>query len=346
MPFSVALKTVRHLALLGLALAIWGLVLIIHMERFVPPFDRLLYLLMPWKSLYFIPPTVGIQDRLAFMQNVLASSQMVADVAFLIMVFSFVAFSVYLTLVYQQRQRRARENTLLTLKNREIARRNEFIRFISATIGHEFKNNLGRIKRRIDLLDLPPESRSRLYSNLDKLFADIDVFKKISDEREAGLVEFEGVNLRDLLQSLSRQFSDLADFSFRGDVAAATTIYAAPALLLTVLENLVDNAVKYRKPEQPRARITVACSLDSDGTRRYVSLSIRDEGIGMTEEEAERCFYKGKTRADGWGEGLYFAKYVVGLHAGKIRVGKEYTAPGRGTEFIIHLPFVEEAFGV
>jgi sensor histidine kinase regulating citrate/malate metabolism len=66
----------------------------------------------------------------------------------------------------------------------------------------------------------------------------------------------------------------------------------------------------------------------------------------MDEEEADRCFYKGTSSQEGWGQGLYFVKYVIGLHAGKIRVGKEYTAPGVGTEIIINLPFVEEAFDV
>jgi hypothetical protein len=36
----------------------------------------------------------------------------------------------------------------------------------------------------------------------------------------------------------------------------------------------------------------------------------------------------------------------MGLHAGTIRVGKEYTAPGTGTEIIINLPFVEEELNV
>ncbi|MDH4231845.1 MAG: hypothetical protein OEW04_07415, partial [Nitrospirota bacterium] len=67
---------------------------------------------------------------------------------------------------------------------------------------------------------------------------------------------------------------------------------------------------------------------------------------GMDEQEADRCFYKGKGSREGWGQGLYFVKYVIGLHAGKIRVGKEYTAPGVGTEIIINLPFVEEALDV
>ncbi len=66
----------------------------------------------------------------------------------------------------------------------------------------------------------------------------------------------------------------------------------------------------------------------------------------MDERQADLCFYKGKGTQDGWGQGLYFAKYVVGLHAGKIRVGKEYTCLGRGTEIIINLPFIEESLHV
>jgi K+-sensing histidine kinase KdpD len=66
----------------------------------------------------------------------------------------------------------------------------------------------------------------------------------------------------------------------------------------------------------------------------------------MNEQQAEQSFYEGMESETGWGQGLYFAKYVMGLHAGKIRVGKEYTAPGTGTEIIINLPFVEEELNV
>jgi two-component system phosphate regulon sensor histidine kinase PhoR len=120
-------------------------------------------------------------------------------------------------------------------------------------------------------------------------------------------------------------------------------IYAAPPLLKTVFENVIDNAIKYKKPDQPRASVLVSCAMDRDGTRRYLTLSIRDEGIGMDEQQADTCFYRGRGMGESWGQGLYFAKYVVGLHAGKIRIGKEYTAPGVGTEIIINFPFVEEA---
>ncbi len=335
---------VRVLALTALMVFIWLVVGMVYTERFIAPLGRLELWLMPWKGA--IPPGAGLDKRLSIMQDQLDASNRVSYYALVAMIVSFAAFIVNLSIVYQQKQRRARENMFLTLKNREIARRNEFIRYISATIGHEFKNNLGRIKRRIDLLPgLPRDAQKRIDDNLDKLFADIDIFKKISDEREAGLVEFQNTDLKAMLDVLAAQYADLADIEVH-ERAAIPMIYAAPPLLKTVFENVVDNAVKYKKAGQPRARVQVSSTIESDGSRRYVTVSVRDEGVGMDEQQADQCFYKGKGLGENWGQGLYFAKYVVGLHAGKIRIGKEYTAPGRGAEIIINLPFVEEATDV
>ena len=337
-------KKSQTLALLALMVFIWLVLGMVYADRFIPPFNRLELWLMPWKG--EIPMEAGLDKRLSLMQEQLDASNRISSYAFMTMIVSFAAFSMYLSVIYQQKQRRARENMFLVLKNQEIARRNEFIRYISATIGHEFKNNLGRIKRRIDLLpNLPQDAQERIDGNLDKLFADIDIFKKISDEREAGLIEFKNIDIEAMLGDLTKQYGDLADISVEQS-AAVPMIYAAPPLLKTVFENVFDNAVKYKKPEQPRARVLVSCAMDEDGSRRYVTVLIRDEGVGMDEQQADLCFYKGKGTGESWGQGLYFAKYVVGLHAGKIRIGKEYTAPGIGTEIIINLPYVEEALSV
>jgi signal transduction histidine kinase len=325
---------------------IWIVAGMVYVDQFVRPFDRVELWLMPWKALNTLPGEVSLDSRLTFMQQMLDASGRVAQYAMAGLILSFAALTLYLSLVYQQRQRRARENMILKLKNQEIARRNEFIRYISATIGHEFKNNLGRIKRRIDLLPgLPQDSRERIDDNLGKLFADIDIFKKISDEREAGLVEFQYIDVKAMLGELAAHYVDLADIVI-AECRSVPMLYAAPPLIKTVFENLIDNAVKYKKPEQPRARIEVSCSMDRDGNRQYVTVAVRDAGIGMDEQQADKCFYKGKGTGENWGEGLYFTKYVVGLHAGKIRIGKEFTAPGAGTEIIIHLPFVEETTSV
>ncbi len=332
---------IRILLLTIAVAAIWSALGMVYLDRFPTPLTRLELTLMPWKRP--MPAEADLDERLELMQRQLDASTRVSSYAFTGMIVSFAALSVYLSVLYQQKQRRARENMFLLLKNQEIARRNEFIRYISATIGHEFKNNLGRIKRRIDLLpEIAPETKGRLDDNLEKLFADIDIFKRISDEREAGLVEFENIDLRQLLERLAVQYGDLADITVRENVTLPP-IYAALPLVRSVFENVLDNAVRYKKPDQPRARITITCGMDRDGGRLYVTVSLRDEGVGMSEQQAEQCFYQGKGSDQNWGRGLYYAKYVVGLHAGRMRIGKEYTAPGRGTEFIINLPFVEES---
>ncbi len=325
---------------------IWLLAGMVYTDHFIKPFDRLKPLLTPWKAPLSLPADAGVERRLTALQDQLDASNRVSHYAFVVMISSFALFCVYLTLVYQQKQRRARENDLLLMKNREIARRNEFIRYISATIGHEFKNNLGRIKRRLDLQsELSYETKVRIDDNLDKLFADIDIFKKISDERESALIDFKRVDLREMLTALASQYGDMADISFDEKIAVPAIVASEP-LLKTVFENLVDNSIKYKKSGQSRARIALSCTLDVDMRRKYLSISFRDEGIGMDEQQADVCFYKGKGTQEGWGQGLYFVKYVIGLHAGKIRVGNEYTAPGVGTEIIINLPFIEESLNV
>ncbi len=335
------LRFIRYLLMLSIMLATWVVLGMVYLDRFVHPFEELRPVLMPWRVPEPENATTG--ERLDLMRRQLSSSRKTANYAFFGMSGAFAIFCIYLTFVYQQKQRRSRENELLLLKNREIARRNEFIRYISATIGHEFKNNLGRIKRRIDLLPgLMPDVKGRLDENLEKLFADIDIFKKISDEREASLIAFTSVDIRSMLATLAAEHSDAADFTFEGE-KRLPSITASEPLLKTVFENLIDNSIKYKKPEQLRALITVGWSEDADHQRRYMSISFRDEGIGMDEIEADRCFYRGRGSGKGWGQGLYFAKYVIGLHAGKIRVGADYTAQGLGTEIIIKLPYVEEA---
>ncbi len=341
------LLAARNALLLGVMLAVWGVLCMVSFDWFPGPLGFLSNILMPWKGLNMIPEEMTIEWRLAYMQSLLSASITVAHSSFIALSASFTALVVYLTLIYQQRQKRMRENRMLVMKNLEIARRNEFIRYVSATIGHEFKNNLGRIKRRLDLAEVPPELRAKIDSNLHKLFADIDIFKKISEERESVLIGFKKLNPLSTLRELSMHYTDMAEFHFEGG-EVSEPIFASPELLKSVFEILIDNSIKYKKPGQPRAIIRVSCHTDEDSRRKYVSLAVRDEGIGMDEEQADRSFYKGSgaSTSEGWGMGLYFAKYVVGLHAGRIRVGKGYTAPGRGVEIIINLPHVEESLDV
>lgn len=107
--------------------------------------------------------------------------------------------------------------------------------------------------------------------------------------------------------------------------------------LRMVLENLVDNASKYT-PEGKK--ITVKIS-EQPKTKKVV-ISVKDEGVGIAEEDFNRLFQK-FSRLDnvlsqavgGSGLGLYWVKKVVDLHEGTIKVK---STVDKGTTFTIQLP--------
>lgn len=103
-------------------------------------------------------------------------------------------------------------------------------------------------------------------------------------------------------------------------------------LLRRVVLNLLDNACKYSADHQ--AWVLIATD------PQYCSLSVRDDGIGMTPEEVTRIFepfYRtGSAQGyDGFGVGLSICQRIVDLHQGTITVVSE---PGQGSTFIVRLP--------
>ncbi|MBL7963529.1 MAG: HAMP domain-containing histidine kinase [Flavobacteriales bacterium] len=112
--------------------------------------------------------------------------------------------------------------------------------------------------------------------------------------------------------------------------------------LTNVFSNLIDNALKYCDREP---RVNVITSSDHRG----VTIRVTDNGIGIARAEQERIFerlYRVPTgnvhNVKGFGLGLSYVKAVVERHHGQIHVESE---PGRGSTFIIELPFEHGAQG-
>ena len=101
---------------------------------------------------------------------------------------------------------------------------------------------------------------------------------------------------------------------------------------------ILDNAVKF-SPENSVVHIRVTCE-------EQIIISIRDEGIGIGEEEQKYIFekfYKSRLRqnAKGSGLGLAIAKQIAIKHGGTIEIKSEV---GKGTEVIFSFPETEENF--
>jgi signal transduction histidine kinase len=110
------------------------------------------------------------------------------------------------------------------------------------------------------------------------------------------------------------------------------TIRGNEDLLGQMIWNLIDNAVKYT---QDNGRIMISLR----GTDKSVEVSVRDNGIGIPQEEIAKIFTRfyrveqsHSREIAGSGLGLAISKWVAELHKGEIKVT---CTPGKGSEFII-----------
>ena len=106
--------------------------------------------------------------------------------------------------------------------------------------------------------------------------------------------------------------------------------------LRSIVYNLVSNAIKFKGNENPVITIRTAKEGDT------VTLSVQDNGIGMSKDELNRIFNSyGRIHYDieGHGIGLYLAKKIVDATSGNIIVESE---PGKGSKFTIYFKSEQE----
>jgi signal transduction histidine kinase len=108
-----------------------------------------------------------------------------------------------------------------------------------------------------------------------------------------------------------------------------------------VIFNLLDNAVKYRREEEP-LQLTVS-SRDLPGER--LEIVVADNGIGISRDDQKKVFEKffrvstgNRHDVKGFGLGLAYVKKMVGELGGEITVESQLNV---GTKFIIILPLLK-----
>ncbi len=123
------------------------------------------------------------------------------------------------------------------------------------------------------------------------------------------------------------------------DVQLAATndlIEADEAHLTNLINNLVDNALKYSKDDSFFLKIS------SKNIGKVIRITVEDHGIGMNKETASRVFekfYRAHTgnvhNVKGFGLGLSYVKTMVDAHEGKIKVE---SILGKGSTFTVDFP--------
>lgn len=226
----------------------------------------------------------------------------------------------------------------------ELERSNTELERFAQVAAHDLRTPLRTISGFAELLldghadSLPAEGRQFLGMILESAEGSSRLLENLLSYARAGAgrSERERVDAERTVRSvLTALRSQIEARGATVVVGSLPLVWANPVQLAQVFQNLLDNAIKYTPPER-RPRIEVS-GREEGGELRF---SVRDNGIGVTPEEAESLFAmfaRGTSGAgfEGTGIGLAVCARIVAGHDGRLWVE---SAPGGGSVFSFALP--------
>lgn len=250
---------------------------------------------------------------------------------------------------------------LLIQRDLELSRANEKLRdldkmkseFVSLAT-HQLRTPLSGVRWSLSMLlngemgELTPEQKlyvMKTYESNNRMITLINDMLQ-ADRIDGGTIKFRftPTNLLFLIDNILTELKPLAEKK-KVELNFKATEHIPPLMIdpenmRIVLQNLIDNAIKYSK-ENTTVNILVG------KTETDVTLSVEDHGIGIPAENQTNIFKRFfrapnavHTETDGSGLGLYIVESIILRHHGTIRfVSKE----NEGTTFYVTLPITKES---
>ncbi len=164
-------------------------------------------------------------------------------------------------------------------------------------------------------------------------------------DRKSAVLKKKYLDLNEMVETIAKSFTLRVEHTggkvYTDIEAIDSTMYVDEMHFQNVIFNLLDNAVKYAKPNQ-----SLNVYIKTWNTEDNLYLSIRDTGQGIKKENLKKIFekfYRVHTgnvhNVKGFGLGLAYVKKMVMLHEGDIKVESEF---GKGTKFTIKLPAIHD----
>jgi len=226
----------------------------------------------------------------------------------------------------------------------ELERRNAELERFTYTVSHDLRSPLVTVRGFVDLLekDVAAAEAERVVADLDRIRGATGTMEKLLRE----LLELSRVGRvmnppeTVSLDELARQAVAALHGRLRAANVRVEILPGLPAVrgdrtrLLEVLQNLIENAVKFRSG-QGEPVVEVGSRPGPDGPVVFV----RDNGVGIDPRYHDRVFAlfeRLDPRVEGTGVGLALVKRIVEVHGGRVWVESE--GAGKGATFCFTLP--------
>lgn len=144
------------------------------------------------------------------------------------------------------------------------------------------------------------------------------------------------VNLAETAEDIRQSLSDAIGRSQATlRVSALPVVRGDRSLLGLLLQNLIDNAIKFRRADTPPL-----IDVDAQQVGNELHIAVRDNGIGIAPEFQARIFeafqrLHSRSEYEGTGLGLALCQRIAEMHGGRLFVE---SAPERGSRFVLALP--------
>ena len=207
-------------------------------------------------------------------------------------------------------------------------------------VSHEMRSPLTRMKVAIEFLPdgKPKESIKADLKEMENMISEI--LDTARTHHLHGQLRCERLNLVDLLHEVVPAFEDQSPGVEIGDIPETIQVDLDAEQIKIVLNNVLDNAIKYSRPDSNPVRI--GCERQGP----CAIIHIQDDGIGIPAEELPfifEPFYRvdksRSKRTGGYGLGLSLCKTIMEAHGAKISVD---SAPHKGTTVRLHFLEISE----